>query len=58
MKPGAMATIPPMPPRRTWTVEAKQFKSRSDNCPFAGWHLTGRATHTIVNGKIVWSLDG
>jgi dihydroorotase len=58
LKPGSIADVTLIDPKRKWTVDAKQFKSRSDNCPFIGWDLTGRATHTIVNGKIVWTFGG
>lgn len=58
LKPGSIADVTLIDPKRTWTVDAKQLKSRSDNCPFIGWDLIGRATHTIVNGKIVWTLGG
>lgn len=57
LRPGSIADVTLIDPRMKWTVDARQFKSRSDNCPFVGWELTGRATHTIVNGKIVWTLD-
>jgi dihydroorotase len=42
---------------RVWTVDKTAFLSKSANTPFDGWELRGRATHTIVAGKIVWSLD-
>jgi dihydroorotase len=58
LKPGSLADITIIDPHRRWTVDANRFKSRSDNCPFVGWELQGRATHTIVGGKIVWTLDG
>jgi dihydroorotase-like cyclic amidohydrolase len=37
-------------------VRADEFKSKSDNCPFIGWELVGRATHAIVGGAVKWSL--
>ena len=39
-----------------WTVDSTSFESLSRNTPFDGWELPGRATHTIVNGTVVWSL--
>jgi dihydroorotase len=30
--------------------------SKSKNTPFAGWRLNGRATMTIVGGKVVFAL--
>ncbi len=37
-------------PDLSWTVESESFRSRSRNCPYDGWNLKGRATHTIVGG--------
>jgi dihydroorotase len=39
-----------------WKIDAEQFKSKSRNCPFHGWEVTGRATHTIVGGQVKWQL--
>ena len=38
-------------PGRTWTVDPKQFRSRSVNTPFGGWTLQGRAVQVLVNGE-------
>jgi N-acyl-D-aspartate/D-glutamate deacylase len=43
-------------PHREWTVDVEEFNSRSRNCPFGGWKLKGRATHTIVAGDVKWEL--
>ncbi len=56
LKEGAPADVTIIDPKLKWTVDLKQFKSKSDNCPFVGWELTGRATHTIVNGQVKWKL--
>jgi dihydroorotase len=37
-----------------WTVDHKNFKSKSQNTPFNGWTLTGKPRYTIVGGRIVW----
>ena len=44
-------------PNMVWTIEADKFASKSRNCPFDGWDVTGRATTTIVGGKIKLTLD-
>ncbi|MEM1059152.1 MAG: dihydroorotase [Verrucomicrobiota bacterium] len=55
---GAAADVTVIDPDLEWTVMSELFESKSRNCPFDGWELKGRATHTIVGGEIVWTLDG
>lgn len=50
---GAPADITLFDPTLTWRVDPSDFASRSRNTPFAGWELTGRATHTIVGGRVI-----
>ena len=45
-------------PNAEWTVDVEQFASKSRNCPFHGWKLTGRPVATIVGGDVKWRLDG
>jgi dihydroorotase len=52
---GGVADVSVIDPNAKWTVDPKQFLSKSRNTPFAGWELQGRATMTIVGGAIVWS---
>jgi len=40
---------------REWTVDVRDFASKSRNCPFDGWNLKGRAAMTIVGGEVVSS---
>jgi dihydroorotase len=54
---GAVADITIIDPNHRWTIDAEQFKSKSRNCPFHGWTVTGRATHTIVGGQVKWQLE-
>lgn len=51
---GAVADVTIMNPTLKWTVDPEQFASKSRNCPFAGWELTGRATHVIAGGEVRW----
>ena len=41
----------------TWTIDVERFHSKSRNCPFHGWEVKGRAAYTLVNGKVVYSLE-
>jgi dihydroorotase len=56
LAPGAIADITLIDPRHAWKVDAEKFHSLSRNTPFHGWELPARATHTIVDGRMVWSL--
>jgi dihydroorotase len=53
---GSPADVTVFDPQARWTVDPKAFLSKSRNTPFSGWELTGRPIHTIVGGRIVWSL--
>jgi dihydroorotase len=58
LQPGAVADVTIIDPDLRWTVDPMTFRSKSRNCPFAGWDLIGRPTHTIVTGEVKWTLDG
>ncbi len=51
---GAIADVTIFDPDREWTYERKQSPSKSKNSPFDGWQMKGRATGTIVAGKVVY----
>ncbi len=53
---GADADVTLIDPHLTWTVDKTTFASKSRNCPFDGWPLTGRAVMTIVGGDVKWRL--
>jgi dihydroorotase len=56
---GAPGDVTIIDPAHVWTVDAAGFYSLGRNTPFDGWELPARATHTIVEGEVVWSLaDG
>lgn len=48
---GAAANLCVIDPASSWTVG--RLASRSRNNPFAGWTLTGRVRHTVVDGEPV-----
>jgi dihydroorotase len=50
---GAPADVTVLDPDRPFRVEAQKLRSKSKNTPFDGWELLGRATATIVGGRVV-----
>jgi len=52
LKPGAKADVTIIDPAVEWTIDPKQFRSKSRNCPFAGWKVKGRASVVIVGGVV------
>ena len=53
---GADADVTIIDPKHNWTIDKEQFASKSRNCPFHGWNVTGRAITTIVNGDVKFNL--
>jgi dihydroorotase len=51
------ADVTVIDPSEKWKIDVSQFKSRSRNCPFDGWAVTGRAIATIVGGKLKMNRD-
>ena len=58
LRPGAAADVTIIDPKRSWSVEPSQFRSKGRSTPFAGMQLQGRAVMTIVGGRIVYAADG
>ena len=58
LAPGAIADVTVFDPARAWVVDPKAFKSKGRNTPYGGQTLRGRATHTVVGGRVVHALDG
>lgn len=56
LMPGKKADIVIFNPDICWTVNAGEFASKGKNTPYDGKTLIGRVTHTIVDGKLVYSL--
>jgi dihydroorotase len=52
-----VADITIFDPAAQWTVDPALFLSKCRNSPYRGKHLTGRATCTIVGGRIVFAQD-
>jgi dihydroorotase len=51
---GATADVCIFDPKARWTLTESDFTSRGRNSPFLGWELSGRVTHTLVGGKVVF----
>jgi len=58
LAPGADADVTLIAPKQRWTIDASRFKSKSRNCPFDGWNVTGRAVAALVGGRIKMLRDG
>lgn len=54
---GSVADITIFDPAADWTVNPDAFLSKGRNSPYRGKQLTGRATCTIVGGRVVYG-DG
>jgi dihydroorotase len=52
LKPGTTADVTIIDPKIEWTIDARQFQSKSRNCPFDGWKVKGRAETVIVGGEV------
>ena len=51
---GATADVCIFDPKAHWTLRADKLVSRGRNTPFLGWEFTGRVTHTLVGGDVVF----
>jgi len=52
---GADADVTVFDPDSEWVFTREATASKSTNNPFYGWPPKGKATATIVGGKVVWS---
>jgi dihydroorotase len=52
---GADADVTVFDPEAEWIFRAEESASKSQNSPFNGWKLKGKAVATIVGGKKVWT---
>jgi len=44
-------------PELAWQLDTGNMQSRGHNTPFMGWELKGRVTHTLLEGRPVYSLE-
>ncbi|MFN2602047.1 MAG: dihydroorotase [Gemmatimonadaceae bacterium] len=54
---GAEADITVFDPAMRWAVDPSEMLTKGRNTPYAGMTFTGRATLTIVGGRIVYKLE-
>ncbi len=52
---GSVADITIFDPKKRWTYDVEQTRSRSRNCPYGGMQFYGKVRATIVAGKIVFN---
>jgi dihydroorotase len=52
---GKVADLCVFDPHAVWWYRAEAMVSRGKNSPFLGWEFTGRAMHTLVGGRVVFS---
>jgi dihydroorotase len=52
LKPGSVADVTVIDPDAEWTIDPTQFRSKSRNCPFAGWPVRGRAHAVVLAGAV------
>jgi len=50
---GADADVTLIDLNKEWVIDPTKFKSKSRNCPFAGWKVKGKAVGVILNGQIL-----
>jgi dihydroorotase len=56
LREGGPADATVIDPSLEWTIDVGAFRSKSRNCPFHGWKVRGRATHTVVGGRVLFEL--
>jgi dihydroorotase len=50
---GAPADVSVFDLETVWIVDPAQSRSKSRNTPFSGWQLQGRASFTVLSGRII-----
>lgn len=51
LREGGTADVTVIDPTQEWTIVAREFRSKSHNCPFDGWTVRGRASAAFVAGR-------
>jgi dihydroorotase len=58
IRPGADADVTIIDPEVRWTIDPAQFRSKSQNTPFGGQEVCGRAHTVIVSGEVRFTRGG
>jgi dihydroorotase len=58
LQPGAVADVTVIDPNAEWTIDPGKFRSKSRNCPFAGWQVRGWADTVLVGGVVKFDRRG
>ncbi|ORU92708.1 MAG: dihydroorotase [Cycloclasticus sp. symbiont of Bathymodiolus heckerae] len=51
---GSVADVCIVDPQEQWLVSEESLLSRGKNTPYLGHQMTGKVTHTLVNGRVVF----
>ena len=57
LSPGSWADVCVFDPERHWHLRPGEMVSCGHNTPFDGWDFTGRVTHTLFEGRLVYHSD-
>lgn len=57
LDPGAPADLCIFDPELTWVANPLTLESDGHNSPFVGWEMKGRATHTLLGGRLVFARE-
>ena len=49
---GKQADVAIIDPKAEYEIDVNRFRSKSRNCPYQGWKVTGKVEKTIVGGEI------
>ncbi len=49
---GKQADVTIIDPKAEYEIDVNRFRSKSRNCPYHGWKVTGKVEKTIVGGEI------
>jgi dihydroorotase len=52
---GKQADVTIVDPQARYRIDVNKFRSKSRNCPYHGWEVTGKVETTIVGGEIRFS---
>ena len=53
---GRQADVTIINPNAAYEIDVNRFRSKSRNCPYHGWKVTGKVEKTIVGGEIRFSV--